>query len=231
MKLAGLVKTSLIDYPGKIAAVVFTQGCNFRCGFCHNPDLIPGTGENQVSEIEFFQFLASREGVLEGVVITGGEPTIQADLPQFIQKIKEFGYFVKLDSNGSNPKMLKDLINAKLVDFLAMDIKGPLDSYDKISHFSDEKNIEESIKLIMESGLDYEFRTTVLPFFHQISDFEKVGEMINGAKRYAIQGFRPEVTFDKTLRDAIPFNNEELEKIATIMRRYVKDVAIRNNAK
>jgi pyruvate formate lyase activating enzyme len=178
-------------------------------------------------------------------VITGGEPTIQADLPQFIGKIKEFGYFVKLDSNGSNPKMLKDLINAKLIDFVAMDIKGPLESYPKITHWGGTEKtersgapllsegkgaaVEESIKLITESGLDYEFRTTVLPFFHQISEFEKVGQMIEGAKRYVIQGFRPDITFDKALRDAIPFNNEELEKIAVVMRRYVKDVAIREN--
>lgn len=229
MKIAGLVKTSLIDYPGKLSAVIFTQGCNFRCGFCHNPDLIPTNGEEQVSEIELFQFLASREGVLEGVVVTGGEPTIHADLPQFISKIKEFGYSVKLDSNGSNPKALKDLIQAKLIDFVAMDIKGPAESYDKISHFSDTENINESIKLIMESGLGYEFRTTVLPFFHKISEFEEVGKLINGAKRYAIQGFKPTVTFDKALRDAIPFNNEELEKIAKIMRRYVKEVTIRQN--
>ena len=229
MRIAGLIKTSLIDYPGKLAAVVFTQGCNFRCGFCHNPDLIPGTGEGRLSELEFFQFLASREGVLEGVVITGGEPTVQADLPQFIAKIKEYGYAVKLDSNGSNPKMLKDLIEAKLIDYVAMDIKGPLESYDKIAHFSGSENITESIKIIMESGLGYEFRTTVLPFFHQISEFEEVGKLINGANRYAIQGFRPDVTFDRVLHEAIPFNKDELEQIAGIMRRYVKEVVIREN--
>lgn len=228
MKIAGIVKSSLIDFPGKIAAVVFTQGCNFRCGFCHNPDLIPG-GEGKISEIEFFEFIQSRHGKLDGVVITGGEPTVQADLPQFISRIKDHEYLVKLDTNGGNPVMLKNLIDAKLVDFVAMDIKGPLESYTKICRFDEGENIKESINIITESGLLYEFRTTAVPFYHKISDFEKVGKLIEGAERFAIQGFRPQNTFDKALEKMEPFSKSQLEEIVKIMRRYVKEVVIHEN--
>jgi pyruvate formate lyase activating enzyme len=229
MKLGGLINTSLIDYPGQLSAVVFTQGCNFRCGFCHNPDLIPNVGEREVSEIEFFEFLEQRRAVLEGVVITGGEPTIQSDLMQFISRIRDHRLKIKLDTNGSNPEILKRLIESNLLDYIAMDIKGPYEKYNEIARFGDKKNIEESIRIIMESGLPYEFRTTVIPKYHAIEDFEKMGEMIRGADRYVIQGFRDDITFDKSLQGEKKFNNDELEKIAGIMRGYVKEVATRDN--
>lgn len=229
MVLAGLIKSSLIDYPGKISCVVFTQGCNLRCGFCHNPDLIPSSGTNNFGEVEFFEFLAKREGQLEGVVITGGEPTVQPDLIRFIQRIKDHGFLVKLDTNGTNPAVLATLLSNKMIDYVAMDIKGPLSKYSQISHYSDTNIIEKSIELIMKSGIDYEFRTTVLPRYHEMKDFNEIGKLLNNAKKYAIQGFRDENTFDRTLAGAEKFTKEQLEDIAATMRRYVDEVAIREN--
>jgi pyruvate formate lyase activating enzyme len=228
VRLGGLVKSSLIDYPSRVSCVVFTQGCNFRCGFCHNPDLIPG-GEGTLSEIEFFEFLETRRGKLDGVVITGGEPTIQADLTEFIRRIKDHGFSVKLDTNGSNPEVLRSLITEELIDFVAMDIKGPLEKYSQISRFDDTDKIKESIKIILNSGLPHEFRTTVLPTFHELSDFDKIGELIKGAQRYAIQGFRGEVTFDKALSNAAKFTREDLLAISGILDKYVNEVFIREN--
>lgn len=229
MVLAGIIKSSLIDYPGRISCVVFTQGCNLRCGFCHNPDLIPSSNVGNFGEVEFFEFLAKREGQIEGVVITGGEPTIQPDLIRFIQRIKDHKFLVKLDTNGTNPAVLENLLYSKLIDFVAMDIKGPLEKYNPISHYSDTENIQKSIKLLKLSGIDYEFRTTVLPKYHELSDFEQIGKLIKDAKKYAIQGFRPENTFDRTLTGAEKFTREELEDIAATMRRYVDEVIIREN--
>lgn len=228
MRLGGLVKSSLIDYPGRVSCVVFTQGCNFRCGFCHNPNLIPG-GEGNLSEVELFEFLESRKGKLDGVVITGGEPTIQSDLEKFISRIKDHGFSIKLDTNGGNPGVLKSLIDEELIDFVAMDIKGPVEKYSQISRFDDAEKIKESIKIIIESGLPHEFRTTILPAYHEISDFHKMGELIKGAQRYAIQGFRDEITFDKTLKGSKKFDRDDLDQIAEIMRQYVSEVTIREN--
>jgi pyruvate formate lyase activating enzyme len=228
MNLSGLVKSTLIDYPGRVAAVVFTQGCNFRCGFCHNPDLIPG-GEGTLSEIEFFEFLNTRAGKLDGVVVTGGEPTIQEDLPNFLSKIKEHEFSVKLDTNGSNPAVLSSLIAEGLIDFVAMDIKGDFDDYSKIAHYSDVENIKRSIEIIKKSDIPYEFRTTALPRYHKVEEFEKLGRILSGAKRYAVQGFRDENVFDKTLMGSPKFSSHELATIAAIMRRYVDDVVIREN--
>jgi pyruvate formate lyase activating enzyme len=229
MQIAGLVKTSLIDYPGLLSAVVFTQGCNFRCGFCHNPDLIPSIGNTDTSEIEFFEFLESRRNVLEGVVITGGEPTIQPDLMQFISRIRDHRLKIKLDTNGSNPETLKRLLETNLIDYIAMDIKGPFEGYNNICRFGEIENIKECIEIVEKSGLPYEFRTTVLPAYHKIEDFEMVGDMIRGAERFAVQGFRSDVTFDKSLKDTKAFTIEELNQIAEIMQKYVKEVVVRDN--
>lgn len=232
MKIAGLIKSSLIDYPEKIAAVVFTQGCNFRCGFCHNPDLISSqfpVTSNQLFEKDILDFLKTRVGQLDGVVITGGEPLIQPDIGGFIAKIKELGFAVKLDTNGSSPEKLAELVNSKLVDYIAMDIKGPLAKYQEICAYPNTKVIQNSIKIIMESGVDYEFRTTVLPHFHEATDFKEIGELIKGAKLYTIQGFRPQITLDKELEVAKSFSREELGQIADVIAPYVQKVIIHDN--
>jgi pyruvate formate lyase activating enzyme len=230
MKIAGLVRSSLIDYPGRIAAVVFTQGCNFRCGFCHNPDLIPiSNDQSPISEDEVMAFLKTRVGKLDGVVITGGEPLIQSDILDFIQQVKALGFDVKLDTNGSNPEKLAELIDRKLVDYIAMDIKGTLAKYPTICAYSTTNVIQRSVKMIMESGLDYEFRTTVLPKYHGADDFKEIGKIIEGAKLYTIQGFRPQITLDSSLGDEKPFGTSELQSFAEIIFPYVQKVVIHGN--
>lgn len=196
MTIGGLQKLTLIDYPGKIACTVFTVGCNLRCLFCHNPELVDQTRFNIGEIIEekiFFDFLGSRKGLLDGVCVTGGEPTLHADLPDFFKKIKELGFLVKLDTNGTNPEMLAKLTSAKLVDYVAMDIKTSLqkDSYEKVTGVAvDFDNIKKSIAIITQSGLEYEFRTTVVPGLHVKEDILDIAEFIKGAKKYYLQQFR-----------------------------------------
>jgi len=162
MKIGGLVKTSLIDYPGKVCAVIFTQGCNFRCPYCHNPELVyPDRFRETLPPEEVLAFLEKRRGRLEGVVVSGGEPTLQEDLPAFLRLLKSLGYSVKLDTNGSRPDVLRRLAAGQTVDYIAMDIKAPLDKYGLVSGVSlDPGGISESIKIIKDSGIRHEFRTT-----------------------------------------------------------------------
>jgi len=229
VKISGLIKSSLIDYPGKITAVVFTQGCNLRCPFCHNPDLISIKGKEVYSEADFFTFLEKRKGLLDAATITGGEPLLHKDLGIFIEKIKKMGYFVKLDTNGTNPRFLKKLLETKNVDYVAMDIKNRLSKYYESSGLADTGNIKKSIKIIMDSGVDYEFRTTVLPKLHTEEDFDEIGKTIRGASKYFIQNFRPENTLDKAYQKEESFSGSELEKIKKTMSGYVKTCLIREN--
>lgn len=231
MKIAGLVKTSLIDYPGNIAAVVFTQGCNIRCGFCHNPDLLEISSPGVIDEKTFFDYLESRKNILDGVVITGGEPTLQADLETFIKKIKELGFLVKLDTNGTNFTVLENLVKKDLIDYVAMDIKGPLEKYETICGPVNKQNIKKSIEFLINGQVEYEFRTTVLPHYHSEEDFNEIGILLRGAKKYVLQGFRPEITFDRTLAKTKPFTREELEQIKGIFSHYIKNVIILDNLK
>ena len=162
MKIGGLVKFTLIDFPGRPAAIVFTQGCNFRCRYCHNPELVyPHLFTEPISEEEIWSFLKRRQGTLEGVVVSGGEPTLHKDLPAFMARLKELGYAVKLDTNGARPAVLKELIEKKLVDYIAMDLKAPLEKYAAITGIEvSPALLQESMNLIRQSGLVYEFRTT-----------------------------------------------------------------------
>jgi len=162
MKIGGLVKFTLIDFPGRPAAVIFTQGCNFRCRYCHNPELIyPHLFTEPMPEEEIWSFLRRRQGTLEGVVVSGGEPTLHEDLPAFMARLKELGYATKLDTNGARPAVLKELIDKKLVDYIAMDLKAPLAKYAAITGIEiNPALLEESMNLIRQSGLEYEFRTT-----------------------------------------------------------------------
>ena len=201
MIIGGLEKLSLLDYPDHLAAIVFTQGCNFRCHFCYNPMLVlPQSGKDveikkekgfsPLSTEDLFLFLKERFGRLEGVVVTGGEPTIHPDLPEFIRKIKDIGYLVKLDTNGTNPEMLAGLIEAKLIDYIAMDMKAPFAKYSKTVNVNlDWDNIEKSVKIIMKSGLPYEFRTTVVPGLLK-KDFHEMGKIIQGADKWYLQAFK-----------------------------------------
>ena len=192
MKIYGLQKLTLLDYPGKTACTIFTGGCNFRCPFCHNALLVTDIdSSNTYTEEEILDFLAKRAGLLDGVCITGGEPLMHNDISEFIKKIKELGYKVKLDTNGTFPKKLAELLENRLVDYVAMDIKNSKDKYAKTAgaeniNLSD---IEKSINMLKSSDIDYEFRTTVVKELHTESDIEKIAEWIRGAKGYFLQNF------------------------------------------
>lgn len=229
MIIAGLQKTTLIDYPGKMAAIIFTRGCNFRCHYCHNPGLVdPEKYYPEIPESEILDFLEKRRNVLEGVVITGGEPLIQGDIEKFLRKVKNLGYAVKLDTNGTNPELLQKLIKKKLVDYLAMDIKHHLDRYGEVIDTKhDIENINKSIQLIMKSGLDYEFRTTILPKFFQLEDFHKIGALLKGAKNYYLQQFRPLVTLNVKFYEEPTFTSLELAAFKKILDAYVDKCEIR----
>lgn len=212
MILGGLVPFSLNDFPGNISAVVFTQGCNFRCPFCHNGSLLTSQPDPDYSltELEFFDFLKEKQGKLDGIVISGGEPTLHADLPAFIRTIKMMGFKIKLDTNGSRPGMLKTLIDETLLDYIAMDIKAPIHRYDHLTGVSPEKkNIIESLYLISGSGIRHQFRSTVVPSLLSEEDLSMIRSMIPSGSRYTIQSFDPKNALDPALRQqypaAIPF--------------------------
>jgi len=226
MILGGFQKLTLIDYPGKIAATVFTVGCSFRCPFCHNPELVLGSQLSVRSNIEkdFFEFLKKRKEKLEGICITGGEPTIHPDLIGFIEKIKKLGFFVKLDTNGSRPDILRNIIQKKLVDFIAMDIKDSPEKYQKTSGGkADVERIKLSVKMIMNSGIPYEFRTTVVPGIHEEKDFEKIAKWIQGARAYYLQEYRETKILDPKLKKITKGKSVDLEKIRNkIQKNFVK---------
>ena len=228
VKLGGLQKTSLLDYEGKISAIIFLQGCNFRCGYCHNPELSSIQGTSPVNEEMFFEFLKNRQGKLDGVVVTGGEPCLQSGLKDFIKKIKNLGFLVKLDSNGSFPAVIENLLNEKLIDYIAMDIKAPLDKYNKIIEcMCDINKIQTSIDIIKNCDIDYEFRTTVLKSQLDFNDFEKIGNLIKNAKKYYLQKFVPSKILNMSLLNAENYSDEEFEKIREILNKNIKHVYIR----
>ncbi|MBQ4066851.1 MAG: anaerobic ribonucleoside-triphosphate reductase activating protein, partial [Clostridia bacterium] len=189
MTVNGLLKLTLLDFPGKCACTVFFAGCNFRCPFCHNASLVLGEGES-ISEEEFFKFLSKREGVLEGVAVTGGEPLMQRELPLFLKRIKEKGFLVKLDTNGSFPKRLRERCSEGLVDYVAMDIKSSPEGYSRAAGCPvNIENVKESVEFLLSGAVDYEFRTTVAKGAVLFEDMEGIGRLIKGAKRYFLQGF------------------------------------------
>jgi len=217
MQIGGLQKLTLIDYPGRLAATVFLIGCDFKCPWCYSSELVlPAKIKRQpkISEKEFFNFLKERKKLLDGLVLCGGEPTINKKLPELIKKIRKLGYQVKLDTNGSNPKMLKKLINDKLIDYVAMDIKAPKEKYKKILGKKVKiEDIEKSIKILKEGKVDYEFRTTVVPTVLDKKDILEIAKWIRGAKRYYLQNFRPEKTIDPKFEKIKPYPQEYLLEI------------------
>lgn len=229
IEIKGYLPTSLIDYPGKICSVVFLPNCNFRCPYCQNPDLVLRPNELPSFNVEdVLTHMKNRKGWLDGVCITGGEPTLHADLPKFIEKIKELGLLVKLDTNGTNPKMLKELIDRKLIDYVAMDVKAPLDEYEKVVRVNVDKNmLRESINLIRNSGIDYEFRITVVPDFTGKKEIEKIGKLLEGSKRFCIQQFRSLRTLDESYQKKKPYNPDELKELAEVAKPFFKEVCVR----
>jgi pyruvate formate lyase activating enzyme len=230
MLLGGLQKLTLIDYPGKIAATVFTVGCNFLCPYCHNPELVdPQKIKKQplISKKEILDFLVTRQGLLEGVCITGGEPTLQADLPELIREIKKLGFLLKLDTNGTNPMMLEWLLGENLVDYLAMDIKAPLEKYKKIAGKGVRlEDIQHSVELT-KSAPDYEFRTTVLPVLHSKKDLISIGRWLEGSKKYFLQQFQPTKCLDSAFLNEKPYELERLVKICNTLRMFFDECGIR----
>ena len=231
MIIGGLVKFSLGDYPGKTSAVVFTLGCNFRCRYCHNPELVlPEKYASEINQTEIFEFLETRKGKLDAVVITGGEPTQHADLREFIKKIKKMGFLVKLDTNGTRPEMLETLIKSGNLDYIAMDIKALLDSdsYQKVSRVPlDTSKIKKSVSLIMNSGLPYEFRTTVVKSLTSFDDLRKIAESIKGADKYFLQKFVPTKLNDESLMNETSYTDEELQKLSTEISTFIKHCGVR----
>ncbi len=229
MLIGGLQKFSLIDYPGKICAIVFTQGCNLRCPYCHNPELVkPELFDTPLSENKVFSFLENRKGKLDAVEITGGEPTLQPDLLEFVKKIKDMGFLVKLDSNGTNPHVLERIIKNKLVDYLAMDVKAPLEKYSQVVGVRvNIANIRYSINLIMKSGINYEFRTTVVKSLLPREDIIKIGKLIRGAENYFLQRFILSKTLDKNFSDKTTYSDKEFRDFKKILEKYVRKCEIR----
>ncbi|MBC7108682.1 MAG: anaerobic ribonucleoside-triphosphate reductase activating protein [Methanomassiliicoccales archaeon] len=230
MKIVGFSKTSLIDWDGCVASTIYLPGCNFRCPACHNRDLVinPDSLE-EISRGEIESYIRANEDFIDGVVITGGEPTIHKDLRELITWLRRLGMKIKLDTNGSRPEVIKELIEDELLDFIAMDIKAPLnDKYNDVSGVEAPlEEIKRSISLIMESGIDYEFRTTVVPIFLNENDIELIAAFIGGAKKYALQQFRPKNTIDERLRVLNPYSTEKIRKMAEVAKSYVKRVVIR----
>jgi len=232
IKIAGLQKVTLIDYPGHVAATVFLAGCNFRCGYCHNPELVEIKPKGiYLEEKEVFEYFKKRKKLLDGVCISGGEPLLnqEKDLINFLQKIKDLGFLIKLDTNGYNSSLLQKIIEKKLVDYIAMDIKANLGQYQQVTNAKvDLENIKKSIELIKQSGLDYEFRTTVLPKFHNLAAIEEIAKLISGAKNYCLQNFRNRKTLDPAYHFERSFRDLELEKMKQIAEKYVQKCEIRN---
>ena len=226
--VGGIQKLSLVDFPGHVAAALFTAGCNMRCGYCHNPELVlPERLAPSIPIDDIMLFLKSRVGRLDGVVVSGGEPTIHDDLPELIRRIKELGYDVKLDSNGTRPEMIRQLISDRLIDFVAMDIKGPLEKYQEIAARPiDLEAIQETIALLIDSGLEHEFRTTIVREQLEPEDFYKVGELVKGAKRFALQHFLPGTTLSPQFHTATTFTDAEFDQAKNIMEGYVEKCVI-----
>ncbi|MBI0582707.1 MAG: anaerobic ribonucleoside-triphosphate reductase activating protein [Methanomassiliicoccus sp.] len=232
MRIIGFIKTSLLDWDGHVTVVVYLPGCNFRCPFCHNPDVV--TDPDSYDEVPFAEIeeyiLANRE-FLDGVVVTGGEPTIHRDLPELLSRFKKMGLNVKLDTNGTDPDMLEDVIEAGLVDYVAMDIKAPLDGkYDDLAGVKVPlDSIKRSIEVLRRSGVDHEFRTTVVPVLLTPGDVERIAAYIGGAKKYAIQQFRSGKTLDPKLSVVRPYPRGEVLGMAENAKQYVRRVVVRGD--
>jgi pyruvate formate lyase activating enzyme len=233
MRLSAIQRFTILDYPDKVACIAFTPGCNMRCGFCHNPEFVLPEKINElkdsfIAEETFFNFLDKRKGRLEGVVVSGGEPTIWQDLPDFFRKIKAKGFATKLDTNGNNPTMLKRLLDEKLLDYVAMDVKTSLAGYTTLVGVGAKpENIAESIALLKASGIPYEFRTTLMKEVHTEEVLRDMEELVKGAERYYLQIFRPGHTLHPLFATYHPFSRNEMESMAERFRAFAKHVAVR----
>jgi len=228
MKFYGMQKMTLLDYPGYVACTLFTGGCNFRCPFCHNALLVLDLDENYtIPEEEVLAFLKKRQGLLDGVCVTGGEPLINKDIGDFLSKVKELGFKIKLDTNGTNPALLKELVSQNLVDYVAVDIKNSPEKYAETVGLKsfDMSTINETVNFLMTGCVDYEFRTTVTKQFHTEKSMEEAARFIRGAKRYFLQNF---VDSGNLIGSGITGQSkEEMEKLLSVVKKYVPDSCLR----
>jgi len=240
MLIGGLEKLSLIDFPGEVATVVFTKSCNFRCRFCYNPMLVLTEGEGEgkykeedyplIPEEDLLLFLQDRVGKISGVVISGGEPTLQNDLKDFIKKLKGMGFKIKLDSNGTRPEVLRDLIKENLLDYIAMDLKSSLVNYEKVVGTKiDISKIVESVKILKSSGLPYEFRSTLVPGLHDQEDILAMSQEIAGAEKWFLQKFKSDTDLvDKEFKEKTSFTDFEMKEMLQVAQKYVPNCKIRD---
>lgn len=231
MQIGGITKSSLIDYPKKISAVIFLIGCNFNCPYCHNPELVISNIIEPIDINTIYSFLKKRKGLLDGVVITGGEPTLHKKLPEFIKNIKDMGYLIKLDTNGSNPNMVEELIENKLVDYVAMDIKAPFDEYNNIiTKEINIENVKKTFKLLVQNKADYEFRTTVVSNLLNYESFVKINEIFKKEgkiKKYCLQRFKKSKHLNEFYLNAKTLTDEEFEKVSLLFKNTVEEFMVR----
>jgi pyruvate formate lyase activating enzyme len=234
MEIKGFIGVSLVDWDGKVSSVIFLPGCNLRCPFCYNTKLVLNPKEMPTIPFEEIQnYLKKHEGWIDGVVITGGEPTIQEDLPILCEEISKMNLAVKVDTNGTNPSMIRNLLKKGLINYVAMDVKAPLteDAYSKASGVNTAtllKSIDETIGTLLESGVEYEFRTTLVPTMHGASDIEKVCEKIKGCRKYALQNFKVDVeTIDSNFQNLKPFSNAEVENLFKTAKNLIPNTVLR----
>ncbi|MCF7836298.1 anaerobic ribonucleoside-triphosphate reductase activating protein [Candidatus Gracilibacteria bacterium] len=241
MQIAAIQKLTLLDFPTKTACTVFTLGCNFRCGYCHNPELVlPEKFPSEMMlEDDLFAFLAKRKGMLDGVCVTGGEPTLQKDLPEFLKQIRKRGFLVKLDTNGSRPDVLEKLFKARLLDYVALDVKSSPEGYEKLvglnqpsprlRQASISEKVQSSKNLIVQSGVPYEFRTTLVREIHDEKEFAQILEFVRGAEKYFLQNFvGKQGCLDSAFEKMHGFTNSELKKMCEEAKEFVRECGVRN---
>jgi len=224
MKLSGIQKTSLIDFPNRIASVIFTPGCNLRCPFCHNWRIVVNPEPPFLQEAAAFKILESRKRYVDAVVVTGGEPTMHKEIPRFLRKLKEKGFAVKLDTNGFYPQVLEECL--PYVDYVALDMKTSLEKYGRLGA-KDTAPLLRTIDILKTGKVEYEFRTTVVPSFVDLEDVSKIGELSRGSKTFAFQQFAPEDTLDKNFKTLKPYSSEDIIEFAKTMKKYVENITLR----
>ncbi len=232
LQIKGFIETSFLDWDGKIVSTLYVAGCNFRCPFCHNSGLIENPGQYDTVALEKIEnFMLERKDFLDGICLTGGEPCLHknAGLFEFLTKLKKQDFQIKFDSNGADPDCLKQVVEQKLCDYIAMDIKGPLDErYDRLSGIkTDLEKVKQSVKIIMDSGLSYEFRTTVVPTLLDNKDMEDIAIELEGAKKFVLQQFVAENCWDEGMRKLKPYDREKLDEMVKIMQPYISKILIR----
>lgn len=231
MIIAGLQKMTITDFPENVACILFLKGCNFRCPYCHNSELIDyKIDDNYILKEEVFDFLKKRQGILDGVVISGGEPTVNKDLPKLIKEIRDLGFKIKLDTNGTNPQMLKELLEDGLIDYVAMDIKNVQTKYLETAGLSEKnvqilENVQKSIDILKKSNVDHEFRTTIMKNYHNIEDLEEINKLIGKDEKYFIQNFEDsEYVLDHNIE---PFSEKELKEINNKLTKNFQRTSVR----